>query len=293
MALTAWSSIFGLALLAQASTATPVPPDASAIRNFLRVTPDVCTGGQPRPEQFAALKTQGVKAVLNLRTPGEYAVDEELRAVKEAGLLYFNIPVVYQTPTEAQADEFLAITDNPANRPLFIHCTAAIRVGAFWLIRRVVRDDWTWDAALAEARKVGLTNAPHLETFARHIIAKYKPTALTPGAGPGGAVRPADGASRTPAPSTNTRAGAQPTDGIREWTGKVSTGVMAIGGETTGIILDTGQDRVELAGDQATVARLQALNGQRVTIRGRLEIRQGVEVRTRRIVQITAIVEPK
>jgi protein tyrosine phosphatase (PTP) superfamily phosphohydrolase (DUF442 family) len=70
-------------------------------------------------------------------------------------------------PTDAQADEFLRITDDEANRPMFIHCTAAIRVGAFWAIRRVMRDGLTVDAALAEARKVGLANAPHLDTFVR------------------------------------------------------------------------------------------------------------------------------
>ena len=56
---------------------------------------------------------------------------------------------------------------------LYIHCTAAIRVGAIWLIRRVVRDGWTWDKALAEARKVGLVNAPHLEEFAKRYVAAH------------------------------------------------------------------------------------------------------------------------
>jgi integrase len=39
------------------------------------------------------------------------------------------------------------------------------------LIRRVLRDGWSWEAALAEARKVGLTQAPHLEKFAKQYIA--------------------------------------------------------------------------------------------------------------------------
>jgi uncharacterized protein (TIGR01244 family) len=147
---------------------------APEIRQFLQVTPDFCTGGQPRPEHFAALKARGVKAVLNLRTPGEHRADEEKATVEQAGLKYFNIPVVYRDPTDAQVDEFLKITDDPANRPMFIHCTAAIRVGAFWLIRRVVRDGMSWDAALAEARKVGLVNAPHLEDFARAYLDKRK-----------------------------------------------------------------------------------------------------------------------
>ena len=87
---------------------------------------------------------------------------------------YFNIPVIYAKPTDAQVDEFLAITDDKANRPMLVHCTAAIRVGAFWLIRRVMRDGMSWDAALEEARKVGLTNAPHLEEFAKAYIASHK-----------------------------------------------------------------------------------------------------------------------
>src|SRR3954454_6885126 len=152
-----------------ASAAQDIPP----IRNFLQVTPQFCTGGQPRLEHFAKLKADGVKAVLNLRTPGEHRADEEQAAVEKAGMKYFNIPVVYASPTDAQADEFLKITDDPANRPMFVHCTAAIRVGGFWLIRRVVRDGMSWDAALEEAHKVGLVNAPHLEEFAKNYIAAH------------------------------------------------------------------------------------------------------------------------
>ena len=149
-------------------------PAVSDIRAYLKVTPEFCTGGQPRPEHFALLKADGVKAVLNLRQPGEHRAEEEQETVKAAGLRYFNIPVNYQQPTDASVDEFLKITDDPANRPMFIHCTAAIRVGAFWLIRRVVRDGMTFDAALEEARKVGLKDAPHLEQFARAYIAGYQ-----------------------------------------------------------------------------------------------------------------------
>ena len=148
--------------------------DAPAIRNFLQVTPEFCTAGQPRMEHFAQLKARGVKSVLNLRQPSEHRADEERAAVEAAGMKYFNIPVVYATPSTASVDEFLRITDDKENRPMLVHCTAAIRVGAFWLIRRVLRDGMTWDAALAEARKVGLNDAPHLEEFARTYIAAHK-----------------------------------------------------------------------------------------------------------------------
>ena len=157
------------ALLQAVPAQTELPP----IRNFLQVNNEFCTGGQPRIEHFAKLKADGVKAVLNLRQPTEHRAEEEAAAVAKAGLKYFNIPVEYRAPTDAQVDEFLKITDDPANRPMFIHCTAAIRVGAFWMIRRVVRDGLSIDAALEEAKKVGLTNAPHLEEFARAYIASH------------------------------------------------------------------------------------------------------------------------
>ena len=171
--------LFSLLFLLQIPAAQPESFDPSTIRNFLRVSTDFCTGGQPRNEHFARLKAEGVRAVVNLRTPGEHRADEERQAVEQAGLKYFNIPVVYREPTAAQVDEFLKITDDAANRPTFIHCTAAIRVGAFWLIRRVVRDNWTWDRALEEARKVGLVNAPHLEEFAKAYIASRNAAAAT------------------------------------------------------------------------------------------------------------------
>lgn len=159
-----------LLLLVQAAPASELPP----IRNFMKVTPEFCTGGQPRPEHFEQLKKDGVKTVLNLRQPGEHRAAEEQEAVQKAGLKYFNIPVNYQTPTDESVDEFLRITDDPANRPMFIHCTAAVRVGAFFMIRRVMRDGWTWDKALEEARTIGLQRAPHLEEFARKYVDSHK-----------------------------------------------------------------------------------------------------------------------
>ena len=145
---------------------TEVPP----IRNFMRVNADYCTGGQPRLEHLEKLKAEGVKAIINLRQPSEHRAEEEAAKAKELGLRYINIPVKYGEPQEADATEFLKVTDDPANRPAFIHCTAAIRVGAFWLIRRVVRDGWTFEKAEEEAKQVGLVNAPHLVEFARKYI---------------------------------------------------------------------------------------------------------------------------
>lgn len=153
-----------------AQTGQEIPP----IRNFLQVNEQFCTGGQPRLEHLAKLKADGVKAIINLRQPSEHRAPEEEAEAKKLGLRYFNIPVVYGEPKDEQVDEFLKITDDPENRPAFIHCTAAIRVGAFWMIRRVVRDGWSFEKAEEEAKKVGLVNAPHLVSFAKNYIEKHQ-----------------------------------------------------------------------------------------------------------------------
>ncbi len=156
-------------------TAMPaMSQEPAPIRNFLRVNKDFCTGGQPRMEHLQALKAEGVKAIINLRTPGEHRAAEEEAKAKELGLRYFNIPVVFGEPKEEQVTEFLKITDDKDNRPAFIHCTAAIRVGAFWMIRRALRDGWTIEDAEKEAEKVGLRESPHLNEFARRYIEKHR-----------------------------------------------------------------------------------------------------------------------
>ncbi len=165
--------LIGVSLIAAACMIT-MAQDVQPIRNFLKVSDDFCTGGQPRLEHLARLKDDGVKAVINLRQPSEHRAAEEEAEAKRLGLRYFNIPVVYGDPKDEQVDEFLKLTDDPENRPAFIHCTLAIRVGAFWMIRRVLRDGWTIEKAEEEAKNVGLVNAPHLNEFARRYLETHR-----------------------------------------------------------------------------------------------------------------------
>src|SRR5687768_6344186 len=153
---------------------------AQPIRNFVRVNEDFCTGGQPRPEHLEKLKADGIKAIINLRQASEHRAAEEEAKAKELGLRYFNIPVAYGNPNEEQVAQFLKITDDPENRPAFIHCTAAIRVGAFRMIRRALRDGWSVEDAEREAEKVGLRESPHWLEFARKYIETHRPKASKP-----------------------------------------------------------------------------------------------------------------
>ena len=160
---------------AQTPTTTPAPaPETPPIRNFFRIDKNFCSGGQPRYEHLVKLKAEGVRAVINLRPPTEHRAAEEEAAAKELGLRYFTIPVAFADPKDEQVAEFLKLTDDKENRPAFVHCAGAIRVGAFWMIRRVLRDGWTLEAAEDEARKIGLRESPHLVDFARGYIERHR-----------------------------------------------------------------------------------------------------------------------
>src|SRR5689334_11769154 len=167
--------ILGITMVLFSVSIIRAQEDTGPIRNFLRVNEQFCTGGQPRLEHLEKLKAEGVKAIINLRQPSEHRAAEEEAKAKELGLRYFNIPVVYRDPKDEQVDEFLKLTDDPANRPAFIHCTAAIRVAAFWLIRRVMRDGWKFEDAEAEANKIGnLREGAHLVEFAKKYIETHQ-----------------------------------------------------------------------------------------------------------------------
>lgn len=151
---------------AQQSTKFP------SIPNFSQVSDQVCIGGQPAMEDLAQLKGMGIRAIVNLRHPAEYnAAEEEVKA-KGLGMRYFNIPIDPSHIRDDQVEEFLKITSDRRNLPVFVHCTKGVRVAIFLMIRRVLVDGWRIEDAEAEAQKIGLHNSTLVE-FAKNYIADH------------------------------------------------------------------------------------------------------------------------
>jgi uncharacterized protein (TIGR01244 family) len=145
------------------------------VPRILCVDERVATGGQPTDSAFAKLAANGYRAVLNLRTAGE-GVDlkHEQESIEKAGMRYVNIPVVSSAPKPEQVDEFIKAVKDKENQPMLIHCGSANRVGAFWMIYRVVDQGWPEEKALEEATKIGLTS-PGLKAFAHDYIVSRQP----------------------------------------------------------------------------------------------------------------------
>lgn len=143
------------------------------LRNFLWVNTEVCTAGQPTAKHLKELKAQGVKAVLNLRRPSEHDAEAESALAQKLGMKYFNIPIDSRDIRDADVEGFLRIVADPVNRPLFVHCGSANRVGAFWMIKRAIVDGWDAGKAEKEARRIGL-RSPGLVEFAHDYIRRQQ-----------------------------------------------------------------------------------------------------------------------
>lgn len=78
-----------------------------------------------------------------------------------------------------------------------------------------------------------------------------------------------------------------------EMKGKLRTGVVAIGGETTGIVLEAAEGKFELDLGKNKELRQKAdkLDGKNVVVTGTLQVRKGVEVKERKIITVSGLKE--
>jgi hypothetical protein len=74
-----------------------------------------------------------------------------------------------------------------------------------------------------------------------------------------------------------------------ELKGIVKTGIFAIGGETTGTIIETKEGNYELAVSKELRADVDKLNKLQAIVTGTLIVRKGVEVKQRKIVTVETI----
>jgi protein tyrosine phosphatase (PTP) superfamily phosphohydrolase (DUF442 family) len=113
---------------------------ASHIENYLEISDQLGTGGQPRREDFAALAADGYEVVINLAMPGTGdGLPEEDWLVTELGMLYVHLPVVWEAPDPAMLAHFCDVMDLYSDNKVFVHCIKNMRVAAFVFVYRVCR----------------------------------------------------------------------------------------------------------------------------------------------------------
>jgi tyrosine-protein phosphatase SIW14 len=126
-------------------------PAAVKIKNFGKDNDHIYRGGQPEGDNYRQLAALGIKTIVDLRRDSEDGV----KAVAErAGLRYVNLPLAPKDYPEADAAQrFLAIVNDQANGPFYVHCAGGRhRTGAMLAVYRMEVDKWDIERSYQEMK---------------------------------------------------------------------------------------------------------------------------------------------
>ncbi len=105
------------------------------IKNYVQITENIHTSGQPTAEDFELIACMGIETVVNLAMPdSDGAIPDEGAIVTRLGMNYVHVPVVWQKPTQAQFELFVSIMQFHQKRKIWVHCALNWRVSAFFYL---------------------------------------------------------------------------------------------------------------------------------------------------------------
>jgi protein tyrosine phosphatase (PTP) superfamily phosphohydrolase (DUF442 family) len=157
-----------------AGTSAPVPIVYGSMQRIHKVG-GVLLAGQPSPDDLRLARSRGVRSVVNLRQASELDWDEG-KCVAQLGMQYHHVPFKSPTSlTDQVFDKVRQLLNDTSHRPMILHCASANRVGAVWLVHRIIDEGLSYDAALAESKAVGLRSAQYqqaAENYLRRTLAR-------------------------------------------------------------------------------------------------------------------------
>ena len=131
-------------------------PAANLVRidNFAKVNDRYFRGAQPEGGDYAALKSLGVKTVINLIGDSDLDVVEQ-SMVEQQGMRYVHIPMNTRiAPTQKELDAFLTIVNDPASQPVYVHCVGGRhRTGVMTAVYRMTNDGLSGEQAFREMKQ--------------------------------------------------------------------------------------------------------------------------------------------
>jgi protein tyrosine phosphatase (PTP) superfamily phosphohydrolase (DUF442 family) len=103
---------------------------------------------------IAAVQRPGIRTVVNFQLPGKEMEAERALACK-LGIGFVNLPMPGDGfGEEAQFRKVLEVIDDPARRPVLVHCArGTCRTGSAVALYRFERDGWTIQDVAAELRR--------------------------------------------------------------------------------------------------------------------------------------------
>jgi protein tyrosine phosphatase (PTP) superfamily phosphohydrolase (DUF442 family) len=158
-----WLSVVVLAASSPAwaaSTAQEVPGTALLAPNVVEITAQLSTSGQPAVAALKTLSTQGFGADIYLAPPTvSDAVPDEAAIVRAQGLAFINIPIVFDHPTAADFEAFVAAMAQVGDRKVLVHCQINLRASSMVFLHRVIVGREAPEQAYADVAKVWSPNS--------------------------------------------------------------------------------------------------------------------------------------
>ena len=102
------------------------------IINFIQLTENFGTAGQPTVDQFKIVADNAYQHVINIGMPDHPdAVPNEGELVTRLGLNYLHLPVPFGNPEPRHVKWFCNMLSQISEEKVFIHCIMNYRVSAF------------------------------------------------------------------------------------------------------------------------------------------------------------------
>ncbi len=144
------------------------------IYNFLKLSDSIATSGQPTEEQFSAIKDAGYQVVLNLALPeSPNALPDEKKVVEAQAMQYIHIPVVWENPTLENVTHFFSVMEANADKNIFVHCAANMRVSAFMYLYRRLHEGMSDEEAKKDLHQIWVPNQVW-QNFIEQVIEDYQ-----------------------------------------------------------------------------------------------------------------------
>lgn len=135
----------------------------TGVPNACQLLPNVITGGQPTPEQLAALAKSGNAIVVDMRESMEPRGFDEPAMVRELGMEYTLIPVGPYTMSDTTLQTLRSTLAGAGERPVFVHCGSGNRVGGALIPVLMLDQGMEEEDAVDAAMRVGLRSAELME----------------------------------------------------------------------------------------------------------------------------------
>lgn len=144
------------------------------IYNFLKISDSIATAGQPTVEQFSSISELGYQVVVNLALPESLnALPDEQAIVEAQGMDYVHIPVIWEKPTLEDIKSFFSVMETNADKNVFVHCAANMRVSAFMYLYRLIHKHISQEDAKKNLDQIWVPNEIW-QKFMAQIIEYYR-----------------------------------------------------------------------------------------------------------------------